>query len=160
MAIHLQYIIKMVMKRVLWPAAVLLLVCANVYSQASPKKMKQTVHSKAASANKKKSPSTKSSPTVILNTTSSHPAKANTIPLLSSQKKYAITDPILTTLNAGANGKNIQFNKSGIVGMPKHAYGFANGHITLHATGAVATGTETGSSMATYGSIGAPMNVN
>lgn len=155
------------MKRVLWLAAFLLLVCANVYSQASPKKMKQIVHSKTASADKKKSPFTKSSPTVTLNATSSHPAKANTITLLSPQKKYAIADPILTTLNARANGENIQFNKSGIVGMPKHAYGFANGHITLHTTGAVTAGTETGSgsvgtgsSLATYGSIGAPMNVN
>lgn len=167
MAIHLQYLTKMNMKRVFWLAAVLLLVCVNVYSQASPKKMKQTVHSKAVSSNKKKSPSTKSSPTVILNTISSHPAKANTNTLSASQKKYAIADPILTSLNARAIGENIQFNKSAIVGMPKHAYGFANGHITLHTTGAVTAGTETGSggvgtgsSLATYGSIGAPMNVN
>jgi hypothetical protein len=157
----------MVMKRVFWLAAVLLLICTNIYSQASSKKMKQAVHSKAVSANKKKRPSTKSSTSVIINTTSSHPAKANALTLSPSQKEYAIADPIVTTLNARANGENIQFNKSGIVGMPKHAYGFANGHVTLHTTGSVTAGTETGSgsvgtgsSLATYGSIGAPMNVN
>ena len=51
--------------------------------------------------------------------------------------------------------------------MPKRAYGFANGHISLGTTGAVTSGTQTGSgavgtgtSLATFGSIGAPMNVN
>lgn len=51
--------------------------------------------------------------------------------------------------------------------MPKRAYGFANGHIILNTTGAVTSGTQTGSgavgtgtSLATFGSIGAPMNVN
>jgi hypothetical protein len=51
--------------------------------------------------------------------------------------------------------------------MPKRAYGFANGHIALKTSGSVTTGTETGSggvatgtSLATFGSVGEPMNVN
>ena len=51
--------------------------------------------------------------------------------------------------------------------MPKRAYGFSNGHIILNPSGAVTSGTQTGSgavgtgtSLATFGSIGAPMHVN
>lgn len=97
----------------------------------------------------------------------SNPAKANTNTLSVLKNNYTVTDPILTTLDARANGANIRFNKSGIVGMPKRAYGFANGHILFNTTGAVTSGTQTGSgavgtgtSLATFGSIGAPMNVN
>lgn len=51
--------------------------------------------------------------------------------------------------------------------MPKRAYGFANGKIIFNTNGAVTSGTQTGSgavgtgtSLATFGSIGPPMNVN
>jgi hypothetical protein len=157
---------KKVMKH-MFGCAILLLVTANAQSQMRSKKAKtnQTVHSKSASTKTVSNETTSGSSTsVTLNTTSNYSAKANT---LAGLKNYAVSDPILKTLNARANEANIRFNNSGIIGMPKRAYGFANGHILLSSTGAVTSGTQTGSgavgtgtSLATFGSVGAPMNVN
>lgn len=158
------------MKPVLWYTAILFLPFSAVYGQTKPAKAshKKTIHSKNNLAQK---PGINerdiSSKTITLSTTTNYPAKANFGRLSATGNSYTVTDPILTTLNARANGANIPFNKSGIVGMPKRAYGFANGHIMLRTTGAVTNGTQTGSgsvgtgsSLATFGSIGAPMNVN
>jgi len=156
------------MKRMFFCGGILLLLSETVQSQTKSKKAKnkQTVHSKTVSPNKTDKEVNPSN-SVTLNTTTSYPAKANTNSLSVLKNNYTVTDPILTTLNARANGANIQFNKSGIVGMPKRAYGFANGHILLNTSGSVTSGTQTGSgtvgtgtSLATFGSIGAPMNVN
>jgi hypothetical protein len=156
------------MKHMFFCVGTLFLIHTSICAQTNPKKAskQQTVHSKAISKNKtaaNKTPNTTN--TAALNTTASYPAKANTLSVLKNN--YTVTDPILTTLNARANGANIRFNKSGIVGMPKSAYGFADGHIVLRTTGAVTSGTQTGSgavatgsSLATFGSVGAPMNVN
>jgi hypothetical protein len=155
------------MKRIFWCAGILLLINATTLGQAKSR-TKQTVQSKTVSKNKAnaKAISTPGN-TITLNITSSHPAKANRSILISPQTIYTISDPILTTFNKRASGANIPFNKSGIVGMPKRAYGFANGHIILTTTGSVTSGTQTGSgavgtgtSLATFGSVGAPMNVN
>ena len=158
------------MKHMFFCAGILLLITASVQAQAKSGKVnkKQAVHSRVASQNKATANKTTNSANIVmLNTTNSNPAKANTNTLSVLKNNYTITDPILTTLNARANGANIRFNKSGIIGMPKRAYGFANGHILLNITGAVTSGTQTGSgavgtgtSLATFGSIGAPMNVN
>jgi hypothetical protein len=78
-----------------------------------------------------------------------------------------ITDPTITALNAKANGNPVTISKSGIVGMPKRAYGFANGHLSLTTTGSTTSGTMTGSgavgtgtSLGTFGSNGPAMGVN
>ena len=169
MAMHLLCYTKRVMKQMFLCAGIFLLISTAAQSQQtkSKSKIKKATHAKTASAKETASNSNNSPSTVTLNTTGSYSAKTNATALPSLNNNYMITDPILATLNARANGANIQFNKSGIVGMPKRAYGFANGHITLATTGAVTSGTQTGSgavstgsSLATFGSIGAPMNVN
>lgn len=163
------YCKRSVMKPVFWSIAILFLFSLSAIAQTkSGKSKKQISHSSNVAGNKdtsKKPGSIAGSST--LNTTASYAAKANNTRLSLLKNNYTVTDPILTTLNARAGGANIQFNKSGIVGMPKRAYGFANGHVLLSTTGAVTSGTQTGSgavgtgtSLATFGSIGAPMNVN
>lgn len=156
------------MKKVFWCAGFLLLAKATILAQTKSNKRKQAAQPGAVSKNKD-SGGIKTNPrnTVTLTTTGDYSAKANGSILSSPQKMYTITDPLLITLNKRANGADISFNKSGIVGMPKRAYGFANGHLILRTTGAVTFGTQTGSgsvgtgtSQATFGSIGAPMNVN
>ena len=155
------------MRRIFWCAGILLLVTADAQSQTRSKKAKtnQAVHSKSTSTKTASNERMFSSTTVRLNSISNYSAKSST--LTGLKNNYTVSDPILTTLNARANGANTKFNNSGIIGMPKRAYGFANGHILLSTTGAVTSGTQTGSgavgtgtSLATFGSVGAPMNVN
>lgn len=157
------------MKRIFWCAGILLLINAATEAQTKSTKAKtKSIQSKTVSKNKAADKTTANAGNMVtLNTNTSYPAKTNRSILFSPQTTYTITDPILTTLDKRANGANIPFNKSGIVGMPKRAYGFANGRIVLTTTGAVTSGTQTGSgavgtgtSLATFGSIGAPMNVN
>jgi hypothetical protein len=155
------------MKQVFWCAGIMLLINATTMAQTKSKKAKQAVPSQTSQKNKADHSTNPSDKTVTLNTTTSYPAKSTASILSSPQKRFTVTDPILITLDKRADGANIPFNKSGIVGMPKRAYGFANGRIVLTSTGAVTSGTQTGSggvgtgtSMATFGSIGAPMNVN
>jgi hypothetical protein len=160
--------IKEVMKRIFWCAGILLLFNTATEAQTKSTKKKQTGQAKTVLKNKNAEKTTANTgTTVILNTNTSYPAKTNRTILFSPQTTHTITDPILTTLDKRAKGANIPFDKSGIVGMPKRAYGFANGRIVLTTTGAVTSGTQTGSgavgtgtSLATFGSIGAPMNVN
>lgn len=156
------------MKRIFWCAGILLLIDATAVAQTKSKKTKQAAQSKAVSQNKAGDKSASNSGnTIKLDATTSYPAKVNTSILVSPQNTFTVTDPILTILDKRASGANIPFKKSGIVGMPKRAYGFVNGRISLTTTGAVTSGTQTGSgsvgtgtSMATFGSVGAPMNVN
>ena len=153
------------MKTILSYITVLLLLTASqVHAQKKIIKNKKAVHSKTASTDHA---SAAAPTTSMLNSVGNYPAKANPNGLSSLPNNYTVSDPILTTLSARANGANLRFNNSGIVGMPKRAYGFANGHIALKTSGSVTTGTETGSggvatgtSLATFGSVGEPMNVN
>lgn len=155
------------MKKIIWCAGILLLINTSAQAQAKKAKSKKAASSKTVSASKATKAATASSNTVSLTSAGNYSAKANTNSVSLLRNRYTVTDPILTTLDARAEGANIRFNNSGIVGMPKRAYGFANGHISLRTTGAVTSGTQTGSgavgtgtSLATFGSIGAPMNVN
>lgn len=143
------------MKRMFLCAGTLLLISAAAQSQ-SKSKAKQTTVSKAVSSTRSAG---NSNNLHTLTSTGSYPAKA--------ANNYTIADPILTTLDARANGANVSMGKSGIVGMPKRAYGFANGHLLLRSTSATTFGTQTGSgavgtgtSMGTFGSNGPAMNVN
>lgn len=102
---------------------------------------------------------------VNLNSTASYPAKApamNTAP-----SSLTISDPTIQALNARANGSGTRISSSGIVGMPKRAYGFANGHLTLYSTGATSSGTITGSgavgtgtSLGSFGATGSRIGLN
>jgi hypothetical protein len=130
-------------------------------------KSKQQTHSKVVQSKKANKASVNSPNTVTLNSVANYPAKANVSNATLSTNRLTIADPILTTLNARANGANVPISKSGIVGMPKRAYGFANGHISLMSTGATTAGTQTGSgvvgtgsSLGTFGSNGPAMEVN
>lgn len=152
------------MKTILSYITVLLLLTATqAHAQKKIIKSKKAVHSKAASTKH----ASAAASTSMLNSVGNYPAKTNTKGLSALPNNYTVSDPILTTLSARANGANLRFNNSGIVGMPKRAYGFANGHIALKTSGSVTSGTETGSggvatgtSLATFGSVGEPMNVN
>jgi len=164
---------KKVMKRLLGCTGILLLLTTVAQSQTKSgrTKTKQAVQSQNSSANKIKAQATNKQKaafpnTITLDTATSYTAKAPAV-LSLRETNYTIADPILTTLDKRASGANIKFNNSGIIGMPKRAYGFANGHITLSTTGAVTSGTQTGSgavatgtSLGTFGSIGSSMNVN
>jgi hypothetical protein len=100
---------------------------------------------------------------ISLTSTAAYTAKSDN----ANSSTLTISDPILRAFDARANGANVSLGKSGIVGMPKRAYGFANGHILLKTTGATTSGTQTGSgsvgtgtSLGTFGSTGTAMAVN
>jgi hypothetical protein len=90
-----------------------------------------------------------SSPTVLTNTAS---YTAKFLPPVSLNRSYSIADPTVLALNARANGANIKISNSGIVGMPKRAYGFANGKLSFSSTAATSSGTITGSGVVGTGS--------
>lgn len=144
-------------------AAVLLLFQIAAQSQIKARAKKQT-HTNAVYKKKTSKAETTSSnsPAVFLHSTEVNHAKAN-----GSKNNLTISDPIITTMDARAGGANISLGKSGIVGMPKRAYGFANGHISLMSNGSTTSGTQTGSgsvgtgsSTGTFGSVGPSINVN
>jgi hypothetical protein len=91
---------------------------------------------------------------ISLISTSTHPAKAPTNLQISS-KQLTISDPTIRALQERAKGNDVYVSNSGIVGMSKRAYGFANGHILLHSTVATSSGSTGGSSsVGTGGSVG------
>lgn len=152
------------MKRVILCVSVLCLITLSAQSQSNKKKTsskKQTA--KTAQSKKATKPKATSANTVTLTSASSNTAKSSS----TSPGSFRISDPILTTLDARASGANVSISKSGVVGMPKRAYGFANGHILLRTTGSTTFGTQTGSgavgtgtSLGTFGSIGPSIPVN
>jgi hypothetical protein len=76
---------------------------------------------------------------VVLSSSSTHEAYR------PSGGRFSIADPTITVLNQRANGNNVPVSSSGIVGMPKGTYGFANGKILLRPTTATSSGTAYGS---------------
>jgi hypothetical protein len=95
--------------------------------------------------------------TVSLTSTSANQAYAG------SARRFSIADPTINILNERANGSNIPVGSSGIVGMPKSTYGFANGKILLRNTTAASSGTSYGSGAVATGTtitgIGTAENV-
>ena len=153
------------MKKIILFAGALLFTAAAVQSQNTKKQSPKTysgtklLHTKTVIKNSLVVPSN----SVSLKSTNSYPAKSGA----PSTSQLAISDPILRSLNARANGADIKISKSGIVGMPKSAYGFANGHLTLYTSGSTTSGTQTGSglvgtgtSLGTFGSAGPALQVN
>lgn len=69
--------------------------------------------------------------------------------------RLQIADPTIRTLNERAFSRTVpEIEGSGIIGMPKLAYGVANGHILFRSTDAPTSGTSMGS-----GSVGTGTNV-
>src|SRR5687767_5266649 len=79
----------------------------------------------------------------LLTTTTSYSAKTTSPDVINN--KFSISDPTIIALNARANGADIKISNSGIVGMPKRAYGFGNGKLSFHSSAATSSGTITGS---------------
>ena len=77
--------------------------------------------------------------TVTLNSVSASEAYG------SVSRYFTIADPTINALNMQANGSDIKISSSGIAGMPKLAYGLANGKILLRNTTATSSGTIYGS---------------
>jgi hypothetical protein len=146
------------MKKVMMCAGILLLVTISVQSQTKTKQSKGQTNNTSSKL--------KSNPVVSLNSSGEYAAKGLLIPV-ASRNQLTISDPILKAMDARASGYNTRISNSGIVGMPKTAYGFANGHLTLRTTGSTTSGTQTGSgsvatgtSLGTFGSLGPGLSVN
>ena len=102
---------------------------------------------------------------VLLTSTNNYMAKS-AIPLPLSNN-FSISDPTIVALNARANGADVTISNSGVVGMPKRAYGFGNGKLIFNSTAATSSGTitgsgavGTGSSLGSIGSYGPGIALN
>lgn len=82
--------------------------------------------------------------TVLLNSTTNNAAYGGT-----TAQRFSIADPTINALNRQAAGNAPVVSESGVVGMPRRTYGFANGKILLRPTTAPTSGTVYGS-----GSVG------
>jgi hypothetical protein len=101
----------------------------------------------------------RSEPSVRLLSIANHNAYADSLAGLR------IADPVLLRFNDRATGREPE--ASGIPGVPRGTYGFANGRLLLYPSGAVSTGTATGSgavgtgtSPGAIGAEGPSMGVN
>lgn len=135
---------------------------ATAQTKTTTKKKFQTASKTQQKKNTQKSTNYN---TVILTSESAYPAKKTSMNI--PVQNLSISDPILNALDARAAGADIRINKSGIVGMPKRAFGIANGKIYLGTTGSVTSGTQTGSGsvgtgtgLGTFGSTSSVMGVN
>jgi hypothetical protein len=90
--------------------------------------------------------------TTILNNTGAYSAYNSPA---AAARRLQISDPTIRTLNDRAFSRTTPtVEGSGIIGMPKLAYGVANGHILFRSTDAPTSGTSMGS-----GSVGTGTNV-
>lgn len=88
----------------------------------------------------------------VLNSTGSYNAYGSPA---AAAGRLQISDPTIRTFNERAFSRTApEVEGSGIVGMPKLAYGVANGHILFRSTDAPTMGTSTGS-----GAVGTGTNV-
>ena len=160
----------MIMRQMIWCALVIFLLAQTAIAQTHRKKIvarKQQTVSVHNKLNKNQSLNAlQANSSYILSNNSSHNAYANKI-TSTAPSQFKISDPLIIALNERANGANVKVSSSGIVGISKHNYGFANGHIILHTTGSTTTGTSTGSgavgtgtSLGTFGSTGQGVEVN
>lgn len=134
-------------------------------SHAQAGKVKSSAKQQGNKVVKKTNPD-KLSGTISLSSEAAYPAMAPLGPA-SSRHQLKIADPIILTLKERAKGNDVPISASGIVGMPKRAYGFANGHILLRSTTVTTSGTSTGmptvgtgSSLGTIGSAGPFIGMN
>jgi hypothetical protein len=142
------------MKKMILSVMILVGISGAGYTQKNGQKIpaKKIAFTKSQAAKKSKPLARKSNSTVIkksdtqtLISTASYPAfRSNAAP-----GRFTIADPTVNVLKQRAYGSDIRVSGSGIIGMPRSSYGFANGRITLIPGGARTSGTQTGS-----GSVG------
>ena len=108
-----------------------------VLAQTDKKAGKQKGVPELVSTQQKKSPATDSG---TFNSISSNQAYAT-----PATRPLSIADPTINALRQQAAGNTVLVSPSGIVGMPKRSYGFANGKILLRNTTATSSGTLDGS---------------
>lgn len=118
---------------------------------------KNFTNSKSSTAvykQQKKRTYTKENDTLIsLVSVSSHSAMATPLTTLRSYQ-FRITDPTIVALSERSKGNPVYVSSSGIVGMPKRAYGFAKGRIFFCSTASTSSGSTGGSSsVGTGGSV-------
>ncbi|HYH15463.1 MAG TPA: hypothetical protein VD794_09590 [Flavisolibacter sp.] len=139
------------------------ILCAGLFIGAINMVEAQTKSTATKKTSTKKTEAKQS--TQRLESSSSHEAKAPAIPRSSlgwqntpaAENGYQITDPILRTLNARANGANSTIEFKELVGVGRGTYGVANGRILLRPTGSTTPGGITGTgSVATGSSPGGP----
>jgi hypothetical protein len=138
----------------------------SVQAQQNKKTQKKQVASKTVAKSK---PVQKSNaPAISLNSSSAYPAFATRPagPALSPGQAQ-ISDPTLRAMIRNTTSTDVRKSRSGVVGMPKGSYGFANGHLTLYTTGTTTSGSMTGngavgtgSSVGTLGANGLDRFVN
>jgi hypothetical protein len=133
------------MKQMIWSAGLLLLF--SLTTEAQTKKVSRKKAVQQATKTNKGSAAKKEQTIIVVSDTASYNALAN------NQARLQIADPVLLTLNANANGANMRVSGSGIIGMPRGSYGFANGKIKLYNTTATTPGGITGSGSVGTGSF-------
>jgi len=153
------------MKRVILCAAILFFVSGFAIAQTAKKKNTKTDHTtqKKTSNEKQHIDSGKKNSTYTLSNSTAHHAFGRQ----SANNSFQIADPAIKLFNARANGATIKVSPSGLVGVPKGTYGFANGKIVLYPNGATSIGTTTGSgsvgtgsSPGSIGTLGPALGVN
>ncbi len=127
------------MKRLLMIAIATVGLMTTVDAQTKSKTTKAAT--KATPSKKKAAPAKKAKDSTITLLDSSASAAYNT--------RLQIADPTINAMNYNAAGGNIKLSSSGVAGMPKGTYGFANGRIFLRSTLSTSSGTSYGS-----GSVG------
>lgn len=147
------------MKHIFLCTLLLLFLAATAEAQ-SPKKKTQKADNKKEMTTKKEAASSASQ----ISHTSSYPALR---PLNAAADRFTVEDPILRSFNEKTKGEDVRMGSSGIAGMPRRAYGFANGKILLYSTGSTSSGGNTGnatvgtgSGLGSIGSSGPLMGIN
>jgi hypothetical protein len=135
-----------VMKKIALFSLILSFFFINASAQTTGEKSKKAVK-KTVDKSRVKAPAKDASvETITLTTTSANKAYNNTA------NRLTIADPTINALKQNAAGGNVQISKSGIVGMPRGTYGFANGKILLRTTTATSSGAGYGSGAVATGS--------
>jgi len=136
------------MKRIILSALLLLSIGLSAIAQTKKTAAKKKTTLSAKTNNKTSTVKKQTANQVVLVNTGSYKAYAQS----ATNMRLQISDPIVRTLDAKAEGANIRVSNSGIVGMPRGSYGFANGKIKLYNTVATTPGGITGSGTVGTGS--------
>lgn len=143
--------------------ALLLAVALSTEAQTARKKTKKTSQSATAGSDH-----TAKSSATVLNSTAAYPAKSSIrlAPDSTASTRFLIADPVISQLNAKARGETDRSSLE-IVGLSRHAFGFANGKIRLTPAGSTSSGgvnglggVATGNGMGAIGAAPAMPGVN
>ena len=149
------------MKRTIWGAMILVLIATTATAQSrQPNRTakKQTIKSSTAPTKKRKADTAQQSSQLVnasgaFSDFGSYPAKSSAYPYNGTGLQ--ISDPTIRIFNKRAYGMDTSMPTFGVIGVPKRAYGVANGHLIFRSSSATSSGTITGSgSVGTGSSIG------